>query len=328
MEFVRKKRYVRYHNPKCKTYLRIDFGFQCAYCKTSEKEVIIGEKAFEKDHFKPQLKFTDSEDVHKYENLYYSCSLCNGKSGKSDYWDESLLNPCKDNIYGEDNHIAEPDEESRDFKLRRITDRGERYIEVFNLNQKDHRIIRKKRNVLKQSNKKRVEEICELKDKVQLITDIDLKSSIINIINDLVSGLNAYPYEIVKDDDVLNFERNIKRFVESKDIYDEYDLDYELTYNNKTIKCDVHIENEVAFESGILQRRINLQQALDWTSIGTGICFIVYDSAANSIYYSNVKELLMESDLSKVNQYLTINISKADELCEGNKSKFYSQFFG
>lgn len=36
-------------------YLRNDFRFECAYCRMKEKDNIMGEQVFEKDHFVPIL---------------------------------------------------------------------------------------------------------------------------------------------------------------------------------------------------------------------------------------------------------------------------------
>lgn len=51
MIYIRKKHWDNYHSDKCKMYLRNDFRFECAYCRMKEKDNIMGEQVFEKDHF-------------------------------------------------------------------------------------------------------------------------------------------------------------------------------------------------------------------------------------------------------------------------------------
>lgn len=78
-EFLRKKRFLKYNDSRCKKFLSKDFNRKCAYCKIREGD-LAGPESFEKDHFFPIAKGGKDD----YENLYYSCVSCNGKAGKSD----------------------------------------------------------------------------------------------------------------------------------------------------------------------------------------------------------------------------------------------------
>ena len=85
---------MKYNDSRCKKFLSKDFNRKCAYCKIREGD-LAGPESFEKDHFFPIAKGGKDD----YENLYYSCVSCNGKAGKSDTWSQTLLDPCKDDIW-------------------------------------------------------------------------------------------------------------------------------------------------------------------------------------------------------------------------------------
>lgn len=334
MEFVRKKRYVRYHDPKCKTYLRIDFRFRCAYCRTHESELIIGERVFEKDHFKPQAKFANSEDVHRYDNLFYSCKLCNGKSGKSDKWEDDLLNPCNDDIYGEGNHILEQENEIDDFKLLSLTPQGEKYIQIFNLNQLDHRKIRGKRWVLKQKNIAKIEKISNIELNLKMLDYNDQNRAIIDSLKNEIQELKDEILEVEtvysvtsKTDDIIRFEESIRKYVELKAVYYQYDLDYEFLYKNRIVKCDVHIEDDIVFNNGEVQKRICVGQADDWKELDDRICMILFNKSNGKIYYSNVKKILLDSAMNGSRQFFVIKINESEELNDNNVQRFYNEFF-
>ncbi len=59
-------------------FLRVDFEFQCAYCRRHEFFFGGGEAA-EIDHFRPRRLFPELENV--YRNLYWSCRKCNAVKG-------------------------------------------------------------------------------------------------------------------------------------------------------------------------------------------------------------------------------------------------------
>lgn len=332
-EYVRKKRYVNYYSNKCKKYLRIDFNFQCAYCKTSESEVIMRHKVFEIDHFRPQEKFRSVEDVHRYDNLFYSCKICNGKSGKSDKWHDELLNPCIDKIYGKENNIVDIGKENN-FKLKDLTAYGKLYIEIFNLNQIDQRKIRRARWELKEKNERKRKKISLIESqilelKAQNNISIDIVSQLFDTVKELNNELpSTYgPYTIdFKDEETMKFERDIGKYVNCKDIYSEYDLDYELEYDGQVVKCDVHLEDNIRFTNGVKYKKISVEKAIDWSKLDFTICMIIYDINTKTMYYSNLSKIL--SDFEVMNKkYLVIPINENDEITIHNIDKFYTDIF-
>lgn len=64
-----------------KNYLRHDFWYSCGYCTLSEAETVQAE--FHIDHYEPQSSFQNPNDADVYDNLIWSCSVCNGN--KSDW---------------------------------------------------------------------------------------------------------------------------------------------------------------------------------------------------------------------------------------------------
>lgn len=87
---------------KYKQDLERDFNKRCGYCD-SPAHHWGGRVVFQIDHFAPKSKFKHLKD--KYENLIYSCPICN--RGKSNLWasddenvsivdGEGFLHPCLD----------------------------------------------------------------------------------------------------------------------------------------------------------------------------------------------------------------------------------------
>lgn len=80
------KNYKRY-----KRWLRDDFAYTCAYCELHEN-LHGGYRNFEIDHHRPKSIF--SALINSYDNLIYSCDICN--RAKSDIWPSE--NPLQDGI--------------------------------------------------------------------------------------------------------------------------------------------------------------------------------------------------------------------------------------
>lgn len=70
---------------KYKPYLRREFNHECVFCASREPE-IGGTRNFHVDHYKPQSRFRDLENV--YSNLLYSCGGCNCYKGN--YWPDAF----------------------------------------------------------------------------------------------------------------------------------------------------------------------------------------------------------------------------------------------
>lgn len=104
-----------------------------------EKDNVVGEQLFEKDHFVSRK--SDVEwNVDCYNNLVYSCCKCNRT--KSDQNIEMILNPCKDDIYeGEHPHILRLGAENY-YKLQGVTLQGKQFIDDLKLNSRYYRKMR------------------------------------------------------------------------------------------------------------------------------------------------------------------------------------------
>ncbi len=96
------KTYKRYRS--FKRFLIVDFNESCGYCNSSHTWH-GGYKHYHIDHFAPKSLFPDLET--EYDNLVYSCPLCN--LAKSDKWisdnpnknivnGEGFLDPCKEDF--------------------------------------------------------------------------------------------------------------------------------------------------------------------------------------------------------------------------------------
>ena len=95
---VPREPHVRRHGPHyadyklCKPWLRDEFQFRCVYCMFRERWERGGWRRYHVDHLVPQS--VDPSRVTDYENLVYSCDICN--QFKSD---ETMPSPC-DIAYG------------------------------------------------------------------------------------------------------------------------------------------------------------------------------------------------------------------------------------
>jgi hypothetical protein len=69
--------YIRY--AAYKDWLRDEFSFRCAYCLTREKWCPTGHRDFAVEHILPKVNNKKLKTV--YENLAYSCHLCNSRKG-------------------------------------------------------------------------------------------------------------------------------------------------------------------------------------------------------------------------------------------------------
>ncbi|ABB73430.1 TIGR02646 family protein [Nitrosospira multiformis ATCC 25196] len=79
-----------YKAPEVKELLRCETAEKCAYCESKISHVDYGDV----EHLLPKSKFPQLR--YSYENLTYTCSVCNTKKG--DFFDAQtpLLNPYKD----------------------------------------------------------------------------------------------------------------------------------------------------------------------------------------------------------------------------------------
>ncbi|WP_000807454.1 HNH endonuclease [Bacillus cereus] len=324
-EFVRKKRYYKYRDKLCKKYLRIDFKKKCAYCGMHEAESIIGLKIFQIDHFRPQKLFGRLSNNNDYENLFYSCEICNGINGKSDNWNENLLNPCIDDIYGEGNHIIE--EKKEDFKLIPLTEEGRIYIETIKLNQKKQRQIRKTRNNYKTIVFEKKEEITEALKKIEMLSYKEtlsqiketLEKQLKNLEGELVGPYfseqcNTNYFDEEYEDmlmDILNKSADVSK------VYDDYGLDFKLEYKNFKFKCYLKYVDKLSFnQNGEKCIRISVEQIKAWIGITEleNIIVFVIDPSSKKVYFTDLKYSLSRVKFNEDGTQYTIYISKSNEL--------------
>ena len=124
MIFTRIERNITYRSQDCKLHLRKDFVYTCAYCGIREGD-LGGSDSFQIDHFKP----TNMGGDDNYPNLYYCCTTCNGKSGKSDHYTSTMLDPCKEDIWND--HLS-LDEQT--YYCNEKTTLGKEFIGLIKLN--------------------------------------------------------------------------------------------------------------------------------------------------------------------------------------------------
>lgn len=320
-EFIRRKRYHRYGHESCKKYLRIDFNHKCAYCHTSEAEVISGHKYFEIDHFRPQALADATYDVHDYENLFYSCRLCNGPSGKSDTWNEQLLNPCKDSIYG--THVSFPI--SDDYKLQVLTQRGEQYIETFKLNQKSQRLVRRKRMEHQKMIAERTVAIKEAISKLDEVHNPDIQ--IENSKKKLEEMLVAFEKELVGPyytnthdhctSDFENeriFEAELQEVCKYEKVYHDYDIDYIFITRLSKVYCYHRIVDNIVFQNKRKSIRVPTKQAKSWNDFIGCLLIVIYSIEDNLLYYVDFQEHIERMPIDPDSQYYSIWINEGDIL--------------
>jgi hypothetical protein len=332
-EYQRKRRYIKYTDELCKRYIRIDFKYECSYCKTHEAESIFGAKAFEIDHFKPQAAAVGDYSIHEYDNLYYACIICNGASGKSNTWTPTLLDPCSDDIYGATNHIVYPVNGINGFKVEPVTGRGNEYIETLKLNQSEQRKIREKRFIVEKDKKIMQSSIDQIEENIKKLEDIDGTESIKKALEEqlviqkekLVNMDKPYP-RCELDENIDACKDILKNYMVITDVFDDGDLDYEVTYGGKKAKAVILINDEIAFNNGYKVKKIVKEKVQDWKSSGERIIIFVYDKEAKIVYYCNFNEYIREVDLNTYNKLVTFKILQADMITESTISNLQDIF--
>jgi uncharacterized protein (TIGR02646 family) len=168
-----------------KPFLRIDFDYRCAYCKSREV-VEGGSKKFHIDHYKPKSKFIKL--INDYFNLFYSCSECN--NAKNDFWPtilnrllhQFILNPCEHDF---DEH----------YNMNQAEWRGNTRVAIWNIERL--RLNSKKRVQFRQDEFDVCEIIDELKRKQQELEKLLLKNKLPKKTEEsFESDLNAFQKQI------------------------------------------------------------------------------------------------------------------------------------
>lgn len=327
-EYQRKHRNLNYFSPRCKEYLRTDFSYECAYCKTNEAESISGQKLYEIDHFKPQDQFSEDSNLHEYNNLFYSCSICNGKSGKSNKWSTNLLNPCEDKIYSGKLHVVYPKDDIDNFKLTPNSEKGKLFIETFNLNQYDHREIRKKRWELQQRKNEKMLLIRDIGNTLTLLkgnsTVEAIKDSLIDKIDKLKNDIEDIENSFSISEDVGHtvFKERLGSFVSLNHINEDYNIDYEFIYKGIHIKCTLLKDEDIKFTCGKKMKRIDIRDAEIWKNNDNKIIAFLVDLSRRKIYYCDIKKVLENTELDDTKKTFTVSIDENNEVNEKNIQKF------
>lgn len=293
-EFIRKTRKINYYHNKCKKYLRFDFGYRCAYCGLHEFESILAYNSFQIDHFRPKKKFATLPDIDDYPNLFYSCSICNSRSGKSDRWDESLLNPCMDKIIGDEYHIK-PSPDPITFKLVPNSEQGELFIDIIKLDQKQREIRRERYSRNASLDRKRV----KLEEMIQdaMLTPESLeKRMLLSYLKNEYKELDFeylgpyYKAQILDEDELIFFNLiyQIDSQITIKQVYDENELDIMLQYADLSAKCYVEYTNKLKFRNG--KKVITFKEDIInyWRSESDKIMCLLVNTEEKLIYFSGL----------------------------------------
>ena len=288
-EFIRKKRFFRYHDDRCKKFLSRDFSRRCAYCKIREGD-LAGPENFEKDHF---LSVTRGGQ-DKYDNLYYSCKSCNGRAGKSDHWSATLLDPCKDDIWNV--HVMVTDK----FKCKELTPQGDEYIKTFKLNRRSYV---NKRKIIANHQKELQDKIVEYRKLCQELIELGVAASAEQfLMNDMREwekvikyGVNYRLSENYFYEDIDELICSALSSVGSVECVDrDYDLFYELNIHSDKYLCYVEIA-EVAFETdGCAKKFISTEKLGVWKDINEKekILIIIFNKIDRNAYFVKLDEIL------------------------------------
>ena len=299
MEYIRKQRWANYSTPKCKEYLRNDFSHECAYCKLQECEVgIVGLDFFEIDHFKPQS--LGLPDTHTYNNLYYSCEICNGE--KSDIWDAKLLDPCADDIFSGSNPAIVGGKSENQYKYIAQNDRGAFYIDTFKLNSRTQIRFRKAR----ENHENSLHEIDTLIDEILLKIQNkeefqDLKDLIFQL-DKLRQLKNQELDKLPKDENFEKVEKYLNdRGIENSLVFEEYNMDIKMKFNGITYYCELLIDNSLE-EKKEYRKKLSVEKLITWfEKLGSNFGVLFYYTRINRLYFYPISGNIFLSDLSRAN---------------------------
>lgn len=295
MEYVRKYRWANYSSPKCREYLRNDFSHECAYCKLKEQEVgIAGQYIFEIDHFKPQR--LNLPDVHQYHNLYYACSKCNKE--KSDIWDEKLLDPCTDDIFSGNNPAIVEGTQKNRYKYTAQNDRGEFYINTFKLNSRAQIRIRKARENY-QNNMRTINTLVdEILRKSQNNKELQVLGELISQLN-IPENLCLQEVTFPKDEIFEKAEEYLtERKIESRLVFEEYNMDIRLKMNDDTYYCELVVDDS-GQEKTEYRKNLSIEKLKVWSEnlkYNFGVLF--YYPRMNRMYFYPVSNNVNLVDIS------------------------------
>ena len=302
MDYVRKRRWIKYRHIKCKMYLRNDFRFTCAYCQMREQDAgAVGENYFEKDHF--VAKTSDSDhDPDLYDNMVYSCAKCNGT--KSDKSVELLLDPCRDNIYsGPVPHVRKLGREGQ-YQLAGNTPEGWRYIESLSLNSKFYRELRRRQEQADQDSRELENVLHELSGRLEIPDELRERL-------EWFAGGNSPKQSDYFSDPVLRCGsskagqafQEVLMILDSLAItytllFEEDDLDILIQYQGKEYRCEIVLnEKAVKQAEGI---RVKKEQRECWSELTCDVGILYYYMRLGRLeFYEVGAETVLQTCLKK-----------------------------
>ncbi len=271
MEYIRKRHWVNYYSEKCKMYLRNDFKFECAYCGMKEKDNVMGEGLFEKDHFISRQSDA-KQDLDGYNNLIYSCCKCNRT--KSDQNIKMILNPCKEDIYGGQHPNIRRLGAEDHYKLYGVTPQGQQFISSLKLNS---RFYRKMRQTQAQNEeiRKAVVQLLEESSSLQF-SEIHQKIKIY-LENGTLTNEESDEFRcgISKaGEDVYEVLEKLKEMgIKYKLLFTDDDLDVSVEYCGNIYYCEIRVTDY----SGMKKRSpvIKKEKKKEWQKTGN-VCGVLY----------------------------------------------------
>ncbi|MHA2854255.1 HNH endonuclease [Paenibacillus lautus] len=313
MEYQRKSRWANYGSYKCKVYLRNDFSHECAYCKLQEVETgVIDSNYFEIDHFIPQNNDDNNVNEHTYSNLYYSCSKCNRE--KSDKWSQLLFDPCKELVFsGDSPPIIGGYDPSNLYKFSSETPRGLLYINTFKLNSRHHIRIRKRRTD-KKNNIRIIDELIDeilvkfrnikknsdssLSDKENLLIQ-QLDELRMSKRNELIKLSRDENFELVEE--YLN-KRNIKNSI----VFEEYNMDIKIKFNNVTYFCELIVDYSRKNSTRIC-KRIESEKLKTWfNKLSSNFGLLFFYPHLNKLYFFPVCNIINSENIGVKRKQITL----------------------
>ena len=292
-DFIRKKRNLCYQDSECRRYIRKDFSKKCAYCGVREGD-LSGETNFQIDHFIPQSK----GGMDTYDNLFYSCISCNGKSGKSDYVSETQLNPCVDDIFNNGRIFCN---DKFEYVYRDV--RGKEFIDVMKLNRVGYIRRRKNINKYRMDAKKKLEKLSLLPTSIANKDFIEIIKETIEESKKIIENGNSYLEATNEDDGIeklLEFE--LSKFCNYKKLNENYNIDYIIEKDNK--KLFLHNVNvDMNFKNELVIRQVKNEDIEKWANMEFDIKLIYFDKSTRIFYFADVNSVIKSNSRTDVYIY-------------------------
>jgi hypothetical protein len=312
MEYERKFRWANYGSGKCKTYLRNDFSYECAYCKLEEQACgVIGSEYFEIDHFEPQADSDDNPGVHLYSNLFYSCRKCNHE--KSDFWSRDLLNPCDTDIFKNDKHIKGGYDHNNHYKYDNVTLEGKTYIDTFKLNSRYHIRIRQRRKQHENNIKVTNELINEILHKFSSKKSIGVKDELIKQLDALRKDNDIRISDLLRDEYFEAVEKYLSsREIKNSIVFEAYNMDFKIKYNDRTSYCELIVDNSDKDTDEKIKYIDKDKLSIWFESLKCNIGILYFYPKLNKLYLFSVTDNVLVEELDGLNSRYCVKLNSAN----------------